>query len=232
MMRSSPSSRARARGLDAADAAIHRDHQPRAVGVQPIERRRLQPVAVAQPLGNEVHDVGAEQLERAAQDHGRGDAVDVVVAVDGDALLAGDRAEDAIDGRPPCPPARTGRAGRRATAPGTAGPSSSSPRPRMHSSRAVTGRQPSSRASDVAPGARRTPRACQMRGVIAAHLSLPSSPTLPIARHFRYRASRRVARVHAPTPPPARVRAPCRAASPPARGSCARRRAAPARSRR
>ena len=35
-------------------------------------------------------DVAAEQLQRAPQDHGRGDAVDVVVAVDRDPLLARD----------------------------------------------------------------------------------------------------------------------------------------------
>ena len=75
------------RGVGAADAAVHRDDQRDAVGVQPLDRRRLQAVAVLQPLGDEVHDVGAEQLERAAQDHRGGDAVDVVVAVDGDPLL-------------------------------------------------------------------------------------------------------------------------------------------------
>ena len=53
-----------ARGLDAADAAVDRDHQPHALGVQAIERGRLQAVAVAQPLGDEVRDVGAQQLER------------------------------------------------------------------------------------------------------------------------------------------------------------------------
>ena len=76
------------RRVGAADAAVHRHDQRDALGVQPLDRRRLQSVAVAQPLGDEVHDVGAEQLERAAQDHGRGDAVDVVVAVDRDPLLA------------------------------------------------------------------------------------------------------------------------------------------------
>ncbi len=86
------------RRVGRADAAVHRDDQDDAVGVQPIERGRLQPVAVAQALGDEVDDVGAEQLERAAQDHGRRDAVHVVVAVDGDALLARDRAENALDG--------------------------------------------------------------------------------------------------------------------------------------
>ena len=76
------------RGFGAADAAVDRDDQLHAFGVQAIERGRLQAVAVAQPLGDEVDDVAAEQLQRAPQDHGGGDAVDVVVAVHGDALAA------------------------------------------------------------------------------------------------------------------------------------------------
>ena len=91
-----------ARRLGAADAAVDRDDQRHAVGVQPIDRRRLQAVAVAQPLGDEVHDVAAEHLERAAQDDGRGDAVDVVVAVDGDPLAARERLLEAVDRRGPC----------------------------------------------------------------------------------------------------------------------------------
>ena len=90
MIRSTPSSRARRGRVGAADAAVDRDDQRDAVGVQPLDRRRLQAVAVAQPLRDEVHDVAAEHLQRAAQDHRRGDAVDVVVAVDRDPLLARD----------------------------------------------------------------------------------------------------------------------------------------------
>ena len=85
------------RRIGAADAAVDRDDQRHALGVQPIDRRRLQAVAVAQPLGDEVDDVAAEHLERAPQDHGRRDAVDVVVAVDGDALLARERLLEALD---------------------------------------------------------------------------------------------------------------------------------------
>jgi len=40
----------------------------------------------------------AEQLERAAQNHGGGDAVHVVITVDRDLLLPLDRRQDAIDG--------------------------------------------------------------------------------------------------------------------------------------
>ena len=86
MIRSTPSSRARRAASVAADAAVDRDDERHAVGVQPLDCGRLQAVAVAQPLGDEVDDVAAEHLERAAQDHGGRDAVDVVVAVNGDAL--------------------------------------------------------------------------------------------------------------------------------------------------
>ena len=79
------------RGLGAADAAVDRDDQRHALGMQPVDRRGLEAIAVLQPFGDEVDDVAAEQLERPAQDDGRGDAVDVVVAVDGDPLLAGQR---------------------------------------------------------------------------------------------------------------------------------------------
>ena len=86
-----------ARRIGAADPAVHRHDERDAVRVQPFDRRRLQPVAVADALRNEVHDVGAEQLERPAQNHRGRDAVDVVVAVDRDPLLARDGGHDAID---------------------------------------------------------------------------------------------------------------------------------------
>ena len=86
------------RRLGATDAAVHRDDHRHAVGVEPVDRRGLQPVTVLQPLGNEVDYVAAEELERPAEDHRRGDAVDVVVAVDGDPLLAGQRLLEPGDG--------------------------------------------------------------------------------------------------------------------------------------
>ena len=42
-------------------------------------------------------DVGAVQLERAAQHDSRRDAIDVVVAVNGDAFVAGDRLKNPFD---------------------------------------------------------------------------------------------------------------------------------------
>ena len=87
------------RRLGAADAAVHRHDDARALRVQAIDRRRLQAVAVAHPLGQEVDDIAAEQFDHAAQDDRGGHAVDVVVAVHRDALFPRDRAHQAIDGR-------------------------------------------------------------------------------------------------------------------------------------
>ena len=87
-----------ARRLGAADAAVHRDDHLHALGVQPLHGRRLQAVAVAQPLGIEVGDVAAEQFERPPQDDRRGHAVDVVVAVDGNAFAPFERGAEAVDG--------------------------------------------------------------------------------------------------------------------------------------
>ena len=68
------------------------------VGVEPVDRGRLESVAVAQPFGDEVDDLAAEHLERAPQDDGRGDAVDVVVAVDGDPFAGRERPLEARHG--------------------------------------------------------------------------------------------------------------------------------------
>ena len=86
MIRSTPSSRARRAASAPRMPQSTETISAHAFGVQPLDRRRLQAVAVPQALRDEVHDVAAEHFERAAQDHGRRDAVDVVVAVDGDAF--------------------------------------------------------------------------------------------------------------------------------------------------
>ena len=89
-----------ARRLGTADAAVHRHDHAHAIGVQALDRGHLQAVAVAQPFRDEVRDVAAEQFQRPAQDDRGGHAVDVVVAVDRDALLALERGTEPIDGRP------------------------------------------------------------------------------------------------------------------------------------
>jgi hypothetical protein len=65
--------------------------------MQSFERCRLQPVAVAQPLRDEMRHLPAEQLERAPQDDGGRNPVDIVVAVYGDPLAVGDRPLQPID---------------------------------------------------------------------------------------------------------------------------------------
>ena len=91
MMRSIPSSRAR-RAASVPRIPQSTDTMTSTfVGVQPIDGGRLEPVAVAQAFGDEVHHLAAEHLERAPEDDGRGDAVDVVVAVDGDPFAARQR---------------------------------------------------------------------------------------------------------------------------------------------
>jgi hypothetical protein len=84
---------------DPARAAVDRHEHGCTLGSQPFDRRDLKVVAVADPIGDEVNHVRAEHLQRPAQDHGGGDAVHVVVAVDGDPLLRGNRREEAIDCR-------------------------------------------------------------------------------------------------------------------------------------
>ncbi len=81
------------------DAAVHRDDHRGTFRVQPIDRRRLQPVAVLQAVGDEVADIAAQHLHRPPKDDGRGDAVDIVVAVDDDALAGGECPLEAGDGR-------------------------------------------------------------------------------------------------------------------------------------
>ncbi len=83
-------------GVGAADAAVHRHDQVHTVVFQPIDRRRLQTVAVAQAFGDEVHDVRAEQLQRTPQDDRGRDAVHIVVSMDRDAFLCRDRRHDAV----------------------------------------------------------------------------------------------------------------------------------------
>jgi len=87
-----------ARRVGAADAAVDRDDERHAFGVESFDGHRLQAVSVAHALGNEMHDVPAEHLQRAPQNHGRGDAVDVVIAVDRNPFLPRHRGQNAIDG--------------------------------------------------------------------------------------------------------------------------------------
>ncbi len=137
-------------GVGAADAAVDRHDDVHAFGVQALERRGLQAVAVAQALRNEVHDVGAEQLQGAAQDHRRGDAIDVVVAVHGNAFVLSDRAHQPIDGGAHIRQAHRIEQVVERRVEGTVRHRRALPRPRMASSRAAIGEIFSSRASAAA----------------------------------------------------------------------------------
>ena len=80
------------------NAAVHRDDQRSSLRDDLVERFLVQPITVLLPMRNEVIAVGTKQPKIAAQERGRRDAVDVVVAVDDDALLPFDRPPDARDG--------------------------------------------------------------------------------------------------------------------------------------
>jgi len=98
MIRSMPSSRAR-RAASTPRMPQSTEITSRTPSASGDRTFGLKAVAVAHPLRDEVAHVGAQQLERAAQNHGGGDAVDVVIAVDGDSFPARDRREHAIHGR-------------------------------------------------------------------------------------------------------------------------------------
>ena len=67
--------------------------------MQTIERLGLQPVAIFQSVGNEMHDHSAKQLERTTKDDGGRDPIAIVVAMDRDALFPLDRRENPIHRR-------------------------------------------------------------------------------------------------------------------------------------
>jgi hypothetical protein len=84
--------------LDRGDRAIDRHQQPRAACGQAVDRGGVQSVAVVGAARQVPVRVGSQGAQAAEEDRGRADAVDVVVAVDGDARAAGDMAQDDLDG--------------------------------------------------------------------------------------------------------------------------------------
>ncbi len=73
------------------DAAIRGDDQADPPLLCHVDAADREPVAVADPVGNEVGDLPPELHERGGQKAGRGDAVDVVVPVDQDRFPLVDR---------------------------------------------------------------------------------------------------------------------------------------------
>ena len=80
--------------VDRRDRAVDGDQQPGAARREPLDGRGRQAVAVVDPARQVPVDVGADRPQRAHQDGGGADAVDVVVPVHGDARAAGDVLED------------------------------------------------------------------------------------------------------------------------------------------
>ena len=133
---------------DAGDAAVDGDDD-----LRPFERERphrvvIESVAFVDAIGHVVVGVRAQQLEAAQQNRGRRHAVGVVVAVDDDPLLVGDRLMQNLG--------RCGRAGQAARDRGARSAwrrESRGPRPgnRCRGTRATGPRRPKSRPSAPAP---------------------------------------------------------------------------------
>ena len=80
------------------DSAVHRDRHLRAAGANLLDARERQPVAVAQPVGDQPVALGAELAQHRDEDRRRADPVDVVVAVHGHPpAVPGDREHSLAD---------------------------------------------------------------------------------------------------------------------------------------
>ena len=84
--------------LDGGDAAVDGEHEPAAVVGEPLERLPRDAVALLEAARQVPLDLRAELAERQDGERGGADPVDVVVAVDADALAGGDRGADPLDG--------------------------------------------------------------------------------------------------------------------------------------
>jgi hypothetical protein len=83
--------------LDGGHAAVHGQQQPGAARGQPVDGGRAEAVAVLRPAREVPVHGGAEVAQHADEDRRRGDAVDVVVAVDRDPRAGADVAQDDLD---------------------------------------------------------------------------------------------------------------------------------------
>ena len=78
--------------VDRRDAAVDREHEPVALVGELLEGLAREAVALLEAAREVPADVGAELPEREHREHGRADAVHVVVAVDADLRPCRDRA--------------------------------------------------------------------------------------------------------------------------------------------
>ncbi len=124
-------------------AAIHRHDDRRPLGLEAQQRRRVRPIAFAQPVGDIDRGIAADRRKKAQQQGRRGRAVDIVIAEHDDPLAArGSRARGA---RPPAP-CRADAPGRAADRAGAARESRAprrAPMPRCANSRATISGNPS-----------------------------------------------------------------------------------------
>ncbi len=86
--------------LEIADAAVHRDHQGVTVMAGLVKDVALHSVAVLKAMRDMIADVPAQHLEGPFQNHGRGDSIDIVVAVDQDLFTIFDGGTQAVNHRP------------------------------------------------------------------------------------------------------------------------------------
>ena len=92
--------RLRARDLvDGRDPAVDGQHEAAALVGEPVERLAGEAVALVEAARQVPVGVGAERAQRQDGECRRADPVDVVVAVDADALARGDRRANRLDGR-------------------------------------------------------------------------------------------------------------------------------------
>ena len=80
--------------LDRGDRAVDGHQQAGAARGEALDGGRREPVAIVDPARQVPVDIGTERSQRADQHGGRTDAVDVVVAVHGDARAAFDMGEN------------------------------------------------------------------------------------------------------------------------------------------
>jgi hypothetical protein len=83
--------------LDRGDAAVDGHQQADAAAGKALDRGGREPVAVVEAAGQLPDGIGAEGAQRADEDRGGADAVDVVVAEHGDARAARQVTADQLD---------------------------------------------------------------------------------------------------------------------------------------
>ena len=83
--------------VDGRDPAVDGQDEPAALLRESLERVPADAVALVEAARQMPLDVGAELAQHEHGQHGRADAVDVVVAVHANSLSCGDRRADAFD---------------------------------------------------------------------------------------------------------------------------------------